>query len=196
MMSKKVKVVVSVLVAVVLLTVGGAAAVMAEIVERVAGYLPYQQIASGRSRALGAETETVHCRLQAVGQAVSTAIGPSSSHGGTAADGLTVLTGRSLYTSWEGASIRSAEADALHREEAVTLNPRDAEAAGVRTGDEVVLTDGTHELRISARLDDGVAPGTVYVPRYYDGGAVMAFFPLEGTGAGAVTVQVRALQPA
>ena len=31
------------------------------------------------------------------------------------------------------------------------------------------------------RLDDGVLPGTVYVPHYYDGGAVMALFPLEGT---------------
>ena len=158
--------------------------VMAEIAGQVLGYRPYAEIDSGRSRALGTD-EQANIRFQPVGPAPE-----------AAGDGLTVITGRSLYTSWEGASIRSAEADPLHREEAVTLNPRDAEAAGVRTGDEVVLTDGTHELRISARLDDGVAPGTVYVPRYYDGGAVMAFFPLEGTGAGAVTVQVRALQPA
>ena len=92
--------------------------------------------------------------------------------------------------------MRSEEADKLHREEVATLNPRDAEAAGVRAGDAVVLTDGTHEVRIPPRLDDGVAPGTVYVPHYYDGGAVMSLFPLEGTGPASVTVTLRALQPA
>ena len=174
----------------------GAAEVMAEILDRVAGYLPYQHIASGRSRALGAGTETVHCRLQAVGQAVSNAVGPSSSNGGTAGGGLTVLTGRSLYTSWDGASIGSEEADQLHREESALINPRDAEAAGVRMGDEILLTDGTHELRTKARLDDGVAPGAVYIPHYYDGGAVMSLFPLEGAAAAVASVRVRALQTA
>ena len=116
----------------------------------------------------------------------------------TAGDGgLQLIVDRSLYTSWEGASMHSEEADKLHREEAAVINPRDAEAAGVRMGDAIVLTDGTHEVRIAARLDDGVAPGSVYVPHYYDGGAVMALLPLEGgSDATAVTVQIRALQPA
>ena len=137
---------------------------------------------------------TVACR-QSV-QAVSNAVGPSSSNGGTAGDGLTVLTGRSLYTSWDGASIGSEEADQLHREESALINPRDAEAAGVRMGDEILLTDGTHELRTKARLDDGVAPGAVYIPHYYDGGAVMSLFPLEGAAAAVASVRVRALQTA
>ncbi len=174
----------------------GAAEVMAEILDRVTGYLPYEQIASGRSRAFGAEAETVQCRLQSVGQAVSNAVGPGSSNGGMAGDGLTVLTGRSLYTSWDGASIGSEEADQLHREESALINPRDAEATGVHMGDEIVLTDGTHEMRTKARLDDGVAPGTVYVPHYFDGGAVMSLFPLEGAAAPVASVRVRALQPA
>ena len=92
--------------------------------------------------------------------------------------------------------MHSEEADKLHREEAAVINPRDAEAAGVRMGDAIVLTDGTHEVRIAARLDDGVAPGSVFVPHYYDGGAVMALLPLEGTDGPAVSVQMRALQPA
>ena len=159
-----------------------AANVMAEISTNVAGYVPYEQIDSGRTRALDGASTT--CRFQAVGS-------PDD-----AGEGLRVITGRSLYTSWQGASIHSEEADQLHREEHALLNPADAEPAGVRSGDEVVLTDGTHELRITAQLDDGVAPGSVYVPHYYDGGAVMALFPLEGTAPAVATVRVQALQPA
>jgi anaerobic selenocysteine-containing dehydrogenase len=106
------------------------------------------------------------------------------------------VTGRSLFTSWHGASIRSEEADKLHREEFVSINPRDAEAAGVRQGEEVALTAGGNELRIRVRLDDGVGPGWVYVPQYYDGGAVLRFFPPDGAGARVASVQVRALTPA
>ena len=97
-----------------------------------------------------------------------------------AIDGVALITGRSLYTSWEGASIGSDEADPLHREESAWVNPADAAALGARAGDAIVLTDGTHEVRIAMRLDDGVAAGTVYVPAYYDGGAIMALLPLEG----------------
>ena len=162
----------------------GAADVMAEIAEQVPGYRVYREIASGRTRALPADERAGSCRFQAV------------EPGPPPAEGLTVITGRSLYTSWEGASVRAEDADQLGREQSVLVNPRDAEAAGVRMDDEVVLTDGAHEVRISARLDDGVPPGAVYVPHYFDGGAVMSLFPLEGTAAPRAAVQIRALQPA
>src|SRR5690606_23070727 len=48
------------------------------------------------------------------------------------ASDIQLITGRSLYHSWEGSSMRSEEADKLHREEAVWLNPADAAVAGVR----------------------------------------------------------------
>ena len=111
------------------------------------------------------------------------------------AQGIALITGRSLYTSWEGASIGSDEADPLHREESAWVHPADAEALDARDGDTIVLTDGTHEVRIALRLDDGIAAGTVYVPAYYDGGAVMALLPLEGS-APTSTIRMRALQPA
>jgi predicted molibdopterin-dependent oxidoreductase YjgC len=161
-----------------------AGAVMAEAASKVAGYVAYDQIRSGRTRALASEA-AAQTRLQAIG-----APAPASAEG----DGLRLVVARSLYTTWEGASMRSEEADKMHREEVATLNPRDAEAAGVRSGDAIVLTDGTHEVRITARLDDGVTPGTVYVPHYYDGGVVMSLLPLEGTAPAVVTVAVRALQ--
>ncbi len=71
---------------------------------------------------------------------------------------------------------------------------------------DVIIGSSAFELTVGARLHGEdclgrpvgpghvrwlrikVAPGTVCVPQYYDGGAVMAFFPLEGTGAGTVTV--------
>ncbi len=109
--------------------------------------------------------------------------------------GLALIIGRSLYTSWDGATIHSEEADPLQREEAVWVNPADAEALDARNGDMVVLTDGTHEVRIALRLDDGVHAGSVFVPAYYDGGAIMALLPLEGTPATS-TIRMHALQPA
>jgi len=112
-----------------------------------------------------------------------------------AREGILLTVNRSLFTTWAGASIRSEEADQLHREESAWVNPRDAEALGARSGEPIVLTDGTHEVRIALRLEDGVPQGTVYVPHYYDGGAINALFPLEGAG-NAQPVRLRALQPA
>ena len=160
-----------------------AADVMALAAASIDGYVTYPKIESGRTRALGAATAG---RVQVQPIAAAPA----------AVDGLSLLTGRSLFTSWEGASIHSEEADKMHREEVVVLNPRDAEAAGVRAGDAVAITNGTHEVRITARLDDGVAAGSIYVPRYFDGGAIMQLLPLEGRGGMLVSVRVHALQPA
>ncbi len=153
-----------------------------EIAASIQGYAPVAALESGRTRALRA-TESGSTRYQPV---------PAPP---APVDGLALFTNRPLYHSWEGSSIRSPEADKLHREESVIMNPRDAEAQGIRGGDDVVLTDGTTEVRITAKLDDGIAPGTAYVAQYYDGGAVLAFFPLEGPNATpAVPIRVRALQ--
>jgi predicted molibdopterin-dependent oxidoreductase YjgC len=93
--------------------------------------------------------------------------------------GLVLTTGRSLYTSLEGASIRSPEADKLHREEFVEINPADAADLRIGAGDEVVLVNGKAELPIKAVITEAVAPGTIYVPLYYDGGAVTALLPSD-----------------
>ena len=163
--------------------------VMADVAGRLAEYQPYEALRSARTRALPASPTPARTQYQPV----SAPAAPVAEGG---AGGLRLLTDRSLYTSWEAASIHSDDADKLHREEAVLINPLDAEPLGIRIGDEVTLAAGSAELRIAARLDDGVAPGTIYVPAYYDGGAVMALFPLGGTPDGTVQVQVRALQPA
>ena len=112
------------------------------------------------------------------------------------ADGIAIVTSRSLFHSWEGSSMRSEEADKLHREEAAWVNPADAQAAGVRDGEVIELANDRGSVRIAVRLDDGVPAGQVYVPQYYDGGAVMALFGLDGLAGGVAAVRVRALQPA
>ena len=161
-----------------------AADVMADAAERAEGYARYEGLLPSRTRALPAEPAPARTAYQPV--AAPEAPG----------DGLRLITGRSLYTSWEASSIGSEDADKLHREEEALINPRDAEPLGIRMGDDLVLASGDAEVRIAARLDDGVAPGTVYVPAWYDGGAAMALFPLGGTPDGAAPVRVLALQPA
>ncbi len=111
---------------------------------------------------------------------------------GEAGDGLALLTGRSLFTMWEGASAGTEDADKLHREETVLVHPEDAEAAGLRGGDDAVLARGDAEVRIKVQLDDGIAAGTLYVPQYYDGGAPMRLLALDTNGAGPATVALRA----
>ncbi|MFQ6020332.1 MAG: molybdopterin oxidoreductase family protein, partial [Dehalococcoidia bacterium] len=62
--------------------------------------------------------------------------------------GFLLATGRSLYTSYDGAALHTPEADKLHREEFVEVNPTDAAALGVADGDEVVLRNQRGEVSI------------------------------------------------
>ena len=174
----------------------GAAEVMAEARTRVPDYVEYTAVESGRTRALPAPSAgpsgAGRVRAPAAPSADTSAPVQPATGGG-----LQLTVGRTLYTSWEGASIRSAEADKLHREEAVLMHPADAERLGVRAGDAVLISAGAAEVRIVVRIDDGVAPGAVFVPQYYDGGAVLRLLPLDGAAAPALAVvQVAVPQPA
>lgn len=105
-------------------------------------------------------------------------------------DDLAVFTSRSLYTSWDGASSASEEADKLDREGTAWVNPEDAQEAGVTQGAAVTLQNGSHSITMKIKLDDGVAAGTVYVPSYYRGGAIMSLFALEGLAGGLPSVKL------
>jgi len=167
------------------LSYDSAADVMRDVASSVAGYVPYGELdrSPGQVRALPtSQSLTAHAQ-------------PLNAPSSTTTDGLTIITGRSLFTSWAGASTHSDEADKLHREETALVHPQDAEALGARDGDQATLSNGDAELRIRIQLDDGLAPGSVYVPHYYDGGALMRLLPLNAD-AGAVGLTLRALQPA
>jgi anaerobic selenocysteine-containing dehydrogenase len=101
---------------------------------------------------------------------------------------LLLTTYRTLYTSLEGASIRSEEADKLHREEFLEINPSDAATLGIGQNRPVILTNGTHEVTLPAALTDAVAVGSVFLPLLYDGGLVNRLLPSDGAP---VTVTVR-----
>jgi predicted molibdopterin-dependent oxidoreductase YjgC len=95
-------------------------------------------------------------------------------------DGLILTTGRGLYTSWDAAAIHSPDADKLHREEFVEMNPLDAARLGLQDGQEVALVDGRAEVAIRVRITEAVQTGVVFVPLYYGGGAVTALFARDG----------------
>jgi predicted molibdopterin-dependent oxidoreductase YjgC len=146
-----------------------AATAMNEIAAMVDGYAgaTYDRIESGVTRALPAQTPTGQL------QAVTPPMLPSEN------GRLLLTTSRSLYTMREAAAIHSEEADKLHREEFLEINPTDAAALGIGQNRPVIVRNGSHELTLSAALTDAVAPGSVYLPLYYDGGIVNRLIAAE-----------------
>ncbi|PZC49451.1 MAG: putative molibdopterin-dependent oxidoreductase YjgC [Chloroflexi bacterium] len=112
--------------------------------------------------------------------AISQAIVPVAALS-AAGDGLLLLSGRDLYTDRTSAALRADDADRLHRAESADLHPTDAAALGITDGESVALTRAGERLLISARVSEDVAPGCVFVPLLYDGGAVQALLPADGS---------------
>ncbi|MER3420746.1 MAG: hypothetical protein C4290_09590, partial [Chloroflexota bacterium] len=106
-------------------------------------------------------------------------------------DGLALITGRGLYTSWEAAALHKRDADKLHREEFVEINVEDAARLGVQDDDEVLLQTESGELRIRARVTDIVPAGAVFVPLLYDGGAVTALLAQEDGPTPVPAIRIR-----
>ncbi len=86
---------------------------------------------------------------------------------------------RSLYTSYEAAAVHDPDADRLHREDSVKINPVDAAALGIRDGDMVVLRNTLGQVSVRAGLTEAVQPKMLYLPYYYDGGAVARLFDVD-----------------
>jgi predicted molibdopterin-dependent oxidoreductase YjgC len=152
-----------------------------EIVDEIAQVAPLYRDATYREMESGARQP-----LDGLGpkvaelQAVATTVAPEG-------EGFTMITGRGLYTSYEGAAIHSPEADKLHREECVDIHPADAEGLGIAEGSEVTLKGNGGETTLRAHLAGSVQPRMLYVPLYYDGGAVTALFE-PGQATALVTV--------
>ncbi len=107
-------------------------------------------------------------------------------------DGLLLITGRTLYTSLEGATIHLPQADKLHHEEFIEISPQDAARYGIRDEEEITITSDHGELTMRAKIREEIAPGTTFVPFYYDGGAVTALFESDERFAPMVKVAIRA----
>jgi formate dehydrogenase major subunit len=124
----------------------------------------------GRGRAVDTDAAPAQARLQPVALPQP----PGQRNGDVA-----LLTGRTLYTSLEGAAVRSPEADKLHREEGVYINQYEASELGIAMGDRVVVKNGSAQVSLSAVLTVAIPRGAVFVPSYLDGGAVNALLPAE-----------------
>jgi predicted molibdopterin-dependent oxidoreductase YjgC len=156
-----------------------AADVMAEVASSIPAYAGarYDRLESGVTRALGAAPSRGHIH----------ATNPPAT---PRANGELVLTtARTLYTSLEGAAIHSSEADKLHREEFIEINPADAMALGIGQNRPVLVQNGGRAITFSAALSDAVAPGSVFVPLYFDGGLVNALLHADGPALPTVTVK-------
>jgi len=149
-----------------------AADVTEEITRVVPGYDRfhfYGYLGWGKGRAVSdAPPDTI--KLQQVN-------GPPAPPGGNG--DVALLTGRTLYTSLEGAAIHSPDADKLHREEGVFVNQYDAAELGIAMGDQIVLKNGSAQLSLPAILTTAVPRGSIFIPQLYDGGAVASLLPPE-----------------
>ncbi|KPJ49065.1 MAG: hypothetical protein AMJ38_04065 [Dehalococcoidia bacterium DG_22] len=73
------------------------------------------------------------------------------------------------------------------------MNAADAADLSVEDGQEVVLANERGELTIRVKISGSVLPGSVFVPLYYDGGAVTALFGHEDGALPRVRIVVRAI---
>ncbi len=110
-----------------------------------------------------------------------------TSFAGARSAGFVLATSRSLYMSYEGAAVHSPEADKLHREDSLKIHPSDAAALGIGEGDAVLLRNERGRLQIKATLTEAVQHKMLYLPLYYDGGAVAELFDAD-TSVSAVDV--------
>jgi len=106
---------------------------------------------------------------------------------------LLLMTGRTLFTSLEGAAIHATDADKLHREEFVELHPADAASIGIRDEDEVALVGDRGDITVRCKISARVREGVLFLPSYFDGGAIMRLLPADGAP---MAVRMRVAAPA
>ncbi|HEY8173476.1 MAG TPA: molybdopterin-dependent oxidoreductase, partial [Dehalococcoidia bacterium] len=92
---------------------------------------------------------------------------------------VTLLTGRTLYTSLEGAAVRSPDADKLHREDGVLINQYEALDRQIVDGQQVLMRSGGAELSLKVTLNNAIPRGAVFVPLYFEGGVVNTLMPSD-----------------
>jgi predicted molibdopterin-dependent oxidoreductase YjgC len=120
---------------------------------------------------------------------------PLTASGGSDGQGLRLISGRSLYTSYEAAALKKADADKLFREDKIQISRADAARFGVKSGDRIRLEGEHGQIEGPAAITDAVAEGTVYVSALYAGGAVNAILGPEDGAASATTVRIETESP-
>ena len=153
-------------------------------------YQSAAEIMDEMSQVIPLYANTTYREMDSGAQQAIDGLGPSKaerqsvlSKAGENGAGFRLIATRSLYMSYEGAAIHSPDADKLHREEHVALNPADASSLAIAEGDLVAIRNDRGELRVKAHLTKAVATGTAHVPLYYDGGAPGQLFESDAATA-------------
>jgi predicted molibdopterin-dependent oxidoreductase YjgC len=154
----------------------------AEIMDEIAQVVPLYRNATHKEMDSGAQQY-----IDGLGPKMAARQAVSVPAGAAEDGGFTLITSRSLYTSYEAAAIHSSEADRLHREDSVKMNPADAAALGLGEGERVTISANGASVTAAVEVTAAVQARMVYLPLYYNGGGVTALF--DGDAA-AVSVQV------
>ena len=86
-------------------------------------------------------------------------------------DGLTLLTGRDLYTDRLSAARGAEDTDLLHRADTVQLHPADANALNIAAGATVALSANGAELTATAEISEDIPKGAIWLPILHNQGA-------------------------
>ena len=117
-------------------------------------------VADARYSALAAGA--TQARQPTNGAATQRLLGVEAS--GAAGEGLTLLSGRDLYTDRLSAARGDADADLLHRGESVQIHPADAAERAIEHGASVTVSNGATELALRAEVTDEVPQGAIWLP--------------------------------
>lgn len=158
-----------------------------EVMDEMADLLPLYAHARYQELVLGDRPESFNgsVPLKPALEAVPATLGPAGTSGqGPTNTSLKLITGRSLYTSYEAAALHKPDADKLFREDKIEVNRSDGERLGLLSGDRIQLVAERGRLEGPVSLTDAVAEGTVFVSALYAGGAVNALLgPEDGASA-------------
>ncbi|MGH7129536.1 MAG: molybdopterin oxidoreductase family protein, partial [Planctomycetaceae bacterium] len=94
---------------------------------------------------------------------------------------FTLIAHRGQFTSYEAAQLHKPDADRLHREEYALIHRLDAGRIAAADYDVVVVRGPNGSLEIPLRVSEEMMPGSVFVPLFYDGGAVMSLLDHDPT---------------
>jgi len=150
-----------------------------QVMDEIAGIVPAYSGARYADLVLGNRPDSLNGAVPATQSSLQHAGEPTLAEQN---DVLSLLTGRTTFTSLEAASLHKKDADKLHREEYVEVSLADAERLGIQDGDLVKLESSNGSMEIKAQVRDSIQTGSVFVPFLFDGGAVTALLSQQHDG--------------
>jgi predicted molibdopterin-dependent oxidoreductase YjgC len=154
-----------------------------DVMDEIARLLPLYADANYTSLVLGDRSNILNGSVPETPSLLESAAQEGGNKTPTGGADLMLLTGRSLYTSYEAASLHKPDADKQFREDKIEISALDADRLGLQLGDRIRLVSLQGALEGAVKPTDGVAEGTVYVSALFGGGAINALLPDDGSEA-------------